>query len=161
MRNQLKQPVQPVHFAAACGGPLTLQQPPLTGPRPPGAAAILTRDALAERLRDKYAPWATNFVMLDEYFVQHLNRHTMRGQWKYDPHSECANFPLDDYIFWIQKQLQGWTIELCHPDDRHPDARILSLERMPVFCRDGSSAAELAQTCLGKTPGGLSWLPFW
>jgi hypothetical protein len=156
MRHQLKRSRQPVHFAAACDRPLTPQQPPWKGPLPPDAAAILTRDALAERLRDTYAPWATNFVMLEAHFVQHLNRHTMRGPWKHDPLLECAKFPSETHIFWIQKQLEGWTIELCHPDDRHPDARILALENMPVVCRDGSSAAELAQTCFGKTPSGLS-----
>jgi hypothetical protein len=99
--------------------------------------------------------------MLEAHFVQHLNRHTMRGAWKYDPLLECANFPLETHIFWIQKQLEGWTIELCHPDDRHPDARILALGHMPVLCHDGLSAAELTQTCFGKAPGGLSWLPVW
>ncbi|WP_143270895.1 hypothetical protein [Bradyrhizobium brasilense] len=161
MRNQLKQPVQPVRFAGASCRPLTPQQPPWKGPLPPGAAAIFTRDALAERLRNTYAPWTTSFVMLEAHFVQHLNRHTMRGAWKYDQHLECANFPLEDHIFWVQKQLEGWTIELCHPDDRHPDTRILALEHIPVLCRDGLSAAELAQTCFGKTPAGLLWLPFW
>jgi hypothetical protein len=161
MRRQLKQSAQPAHLAAVVDRPRTPPQPSWQGPPPPGVATILTRDALAEPLRDMYATWATNFVVLEAHFVQQLNRHTMRGAWKYNQLLDCANFPFHDQVFWIQRQLEGWTIELCHPDDRHPDARILALEKMPVICQDGLSAAELAQTCFGKTPGGLSWLPFW
>src|SRR6266480_1299031 len=149
MRHQLERSAQPVHFAAAVNRRLTPQQPLWQGPSPACVATILTRDALAEPLRDRYAAWATNFVVLEEHFVRQLNRHTMRGAWKYDQLLHRANFSLEDHIFSIQKQLEGWTIELCRPDDHHPDARILALENMPVICRDGLSAAELAQTCFG------------
>jgi len=161
MRHQVRRSVQSAYSAAHVDRPLTPRLLPWQAPRPHGVAAILSRNVLAEQLRDTYAPWATNFVVLEADFVEQLNRHTMRGRWTYDPLSECAKFALEDHVFWIQKQLEGWTIELCHPDERHPDTRILALGRMPVLCQDGSSAGKLAQTCFGKTPGGLTWRPFW
>ena len=65
----------------------------------------------------------------------------------------------DDYL-WVQKQDGGWTVELCYPDV-DPDARILTIENMPVLCPDAPWAARLAEACYPTPPANLVWHSYW
>jgi hypothetical protein len=64
-----------------------------------------------------------------------------------------------DYL-WVQKQDHGYTVELCYPAD-DPDARILTIENMPVLCPDAAWAARLAMASYPEPPASLVWHSYW
>jgi hypothetical protein len=83
------------------------------------------------------------------------------GKWEGIKWVESYSCRVGDDYLWVQKQDGGWTIELCYPDNADPDARILTIENMPVLCPDGPSAARLAEACYPKPAANLVWHSYW
>jgi hypothetical protein len=160
--------VKIIRYAPWTNRPHSLPQPSWQGPLPKGVKKIMTRDALSPHRRKSYAKWASNFALLTDEFLALVFEHEIE-RIKHLAHDKWESFELcgwhscevgDDYL-WVQKQDGGWTIELCYPDNADPDARILTIENMPVLCPDDVCAARMALACYPHPPANLVWHPYW
>jgi hypothetical protein len=165
--DQNEQTVQLVRFGPSTNRPHSPPQPLWQGSPPQGVKATLTRDALAEHLREWYANWASSFALLtDQFLAQVFERELSRikqlerGPWEDWTFFDWQYCKVGDDYLWVQKQDGGWTVELCHPDT-DPDVRILTIEDMPVLCREGVWAARLALACYPNPPANLGWHSYW
>jgi hypothetical protein len=159
--------VRLVRFGPYTSRPHSLPQPTWQGALPQGVKKILTRDALGAHLRERYAKWASNFALLtDEFLASTFESNLERI--RQIPREEWIGFPFvdwhhckvgEDYL-WAQKQRDGWTVELCYPD-ADPDARILTIENMPVLCPDAVWAAKFALACYPRPHTNLVWHSYW
>jgi hypothetical protein len=159
---------QIIRYAPWTNRPHSPSQPPWQGPPPCGVKKIMTRAALDKYWRESYIKWASSFALLTDEFIVHVFENELsrikklaRDKWQEFPFvdSHCCKVG-DDYL-WVQKQDCGWTVELCYPDNADPDARILTIENMPVLCPDGVSAARLALACYPKPHANLLWRSYW
>jgi hypothetical protein len=165
--DQSEQAVQLIRFGPSTNRPHSPPQPLWQGEAPQGVKAILTRDALAEHLRDWYAKWAANFALLTDGFLAQVFERELsrikqleRGQWEDWVFFDWQSCKVGDAFLWAQKHDHGWTVELCYPDT-DPDVRILTIQGMPVLCREGVWAARLALACYPKAPANLVWHSYW
>jgi hypothetical protein len=165
--DQSEETVRLVRFAPCTNRPHSAPQPLWQGSLPHGVKKILTRDALAQHL-DSYAKWASNFALLTNEFLAHvfeteLNRikQLARGKWETFPFFDWHYCEAGGNYLWVQKQDHGWSVELCYPDNADPDARILTIENIPVLCPDGLWAARLALACYPNPPANLVWHSYW
>jgi hypothetical protein len=166
--NQNEAIPQIIRFAPYTSRPHSLPQTPWQGPLPQGVKEVLTRDALAQHYRERYSKWASNFALLTDEFLAQVFEDEM-SRIKQLVREEWTGFDLcgwhhckvgEDYL-WVQKQDGGWTIELCYPDNADPDARILTIENMPVLCPDALWAARVALACYPNPPANLIWHSYW
>ena len=159
--------VQLVRFGPSTNRPHSLPQPPWQGPPPQGVKNILTRDALDPHWRERYAKWASNFALLtDEFLIRVFEaefermKQLGRDSWQTFPFIDLHCCQVGGDYLWVQKQDHGFTVELCYPAD-DPDARILTIENMPVLCPDALWAARFALACYPKPPANLVWHSYW
>jgi hypothetical protein len=159
---------QIIRYAPGTSRPHSPPQPSWQGSLPKGVHKIMTRAALDTPWRRSYIKWASNFALLTDEFIAQIVKDASQGNSRSSP-GEWTGIELvgsysckvgDDYL-WIQKQDGGWAIELCYPDNADPDARVLTIENMPVLCPDGPSAARLAEACYPKPPANLVWHSYW
>jgi hypothetical protein len=157
-----------IRFAPSTSRPLSAVQPLWQGSLPQGIKLIATRAALDQSNRDWYAKWATNFALLtDEFLIRIFERELSRikqldyGKWSTFPFVEWHYCQVGDNYLWIQKQDQGWTVELCYPDSTDPDVRILTIENMPVLCSEPIWATRLALACYPEPSANLVWHSYW
>ena len=165
--NQTGKIVQLVRFAPSTTRPHSPWQSPWQGSLPPGVKEIRTRDALEEYLRERYARWASNFALLtDEFLIRvfeaELDRMKQlnRGKWQSLPFIDLHCCQVRGDCRWVQKQDHGFTVEVCYPAD-DPDARILTIENMPILCPDALWAARLALASYPNPPANLVWHSYW
>jgi hypothetical protein len=155
--------VQLVRFGPSTSRPQSPPQSLWRGSLPQGVKKIMTRTALAQHHRVSYAKWASNFVLLTNEFITQVMKGAAKTADQSSPR-KWTGYKFVDWYFcdvgddylWVQKQDGGWTVELCYPD-ADPDARILTIENMPVLCPDAPSAAALAEGCYFKPPANLVW----
>jgi hypothetical protein len=168
LADQNKETARLVRFGPSTSRPRSPAQPPWKGSPPPAVKKIMTRDALAEHLRGQYSRWASNFALLtDTFLVQVFEREMdrikalQRDKWTdFFPFSDWCYCKVGDDYLWVQKQDGGWTVELCHPGT-DPDARVLTINNMPVLCPEGIWAARLALACYPNPPANLVWHSYW
>jgi hypothetical protein len=161
--DQKEQVVQIIRYAPYTWRPHSPAQSPWRGPPPRGVNKITTRAALGRRA--SYAKWASNFALLtDEFIAELVNGVTgqlSQPRWKSFKVLGEHSCKIGDNYLWVQEHPGGCTIELCYPDNDDPDARILTIENMPVLCRDVASATRLAEACYPKPPANLVWHSYW
>ena len=153
-----------VRFGPSTSRPHSPPQPLWRDSLPQGVKKIMTRAALAQHYSELYAKWASNFALLTNEFITQVMKDAAKGTDQSSPR-KWTGFKFADWYFckvsdgclWIQKHDGGWTIELCYPDNADPDARILTIENMPVLCPDAPSAVQLAEPCYPKPPANLVW----
>jgi hypothetical protein len=165
--NRADQIVVQVRWGPGTNRPTSPPQPLWQGSPPPGVKKVLTRDALDKEYRDRYAKWATNFVLLTDEFLDRV----VSSEWhriKQLNHGKCASLPFvrdhyctvgDDYL-WVRECDGGCTVELCYPDV-DPDERILAIENMPVMCPSAVWALRLAWASYPNPPANLVWRSYW
>jgi hypothetical protein len=168
--NQNEEMTQIIRYAPWTNRPHSPPQACWQGPPPRNAKKIMTRAALDTHWRESYIKWASNFALLTDEFIAQVVKHASRGtdqsaagKWegiKWVDSYYCQVGDDVDYL-WVQKHDGGWTVELCYPDNADPDARVLTIEKMPVLCPDGPSAARLAQACYPKPAANLVWHSYW
>ena len=108
--------------------------------------------------------WASSFALLTKEFIAEVVKSVPVAQrlgWTCYKFVDCCSCRVGEDFLWVQKHDSGWTIELCYPDCADPDARVLTIENMPVLCPDGDSAIKLAQTCYPVAQANLIWHPYW
>jgi hypothetical protein len=164
---QSEEMVLQVRYGPATNRPHSAPQPLWQGSLPQGVKKIMTRAALERHQREWYAKWASNFALLTDEFLAQVFEHEL-NRVKRLTCDKWTGFKIvdwhyckvgDDYL-WVQEQDGGWTVELCYPDV-DPDARILTIENMPVLCPDAPWAAGLALACYPNPPAGLVWHSYW
>ena len=138
------------------------------GPPPRNVKRIMTRAALDTHWRKSYIKWASNFALLTDEFIAQVSKDALGrtnqpepGKWEGIKLVGSYSCRVGDDFLWVQKQDGGWTVELCYPDNADPDARVLTIENMPVLCPDGPSAARLAEACYPKPAANLVWHSYW
>jgi hypothetical protein len=164
--NQTGEILQLVRFAPSTTRSHSSRQSPWQGSLPHGVKKIMTRVALEAHLRESYAKWASNFALLTDEYIAELWADAFRSIGQSPPRtwrgSNMFGYYLqvgDDFL-WVQEHDGGWPVELCYPDV-DPDARILTIENMPVLCPDGLSAIRLAEACYPTPPANLVWHSYW
>lgn len=166
-RNVARRKLVQVRWGPWPNGPLSPPQAPWQGPPPPGVKKVLTRDALDKEYRHHYAKWATNFALLTDEFVARVYK-SERDRFMQLNSGKWASLPWvsehycevgEDYL-WVQGFDSGCTVELCYPDV-DPDARILTIENMPVMCSSVVWGARLAMACYPLPPENLAWHSYW
>jgi hypothetical protein len=162
-----EQVVQIVDFAPYTNRPHTPPQPVWQYPPPGGVKKILTRAALDTHRREWYAKWASNFALLTDEFLMRVFEAELdrmkqldRCEWQTLPFIGEHYCEVDGNFLWVKKQYQGYTVELCYPSE-DPDARILTIENMPVLCADALWAARLALACYPNACANLAWHSYW
>jgi hypothetical protein len=124
------------------------------------------REALDQYFSLSYAKWASSFALLTDAFigetVTSANLNSARlPEWTFFKFVDCACCKIDENYLWVQKHDSGWTIELCYPDATDPDSFVLTVQHMPVLCRDRRSAFSLAVACYPRAQADLAWDPYW
>ncbi len=165
--NQNEEVTRIIRFAPATSRPHSPAQTPWQGELPRGVKEIITRSAL-NPFGERYVRWASNFALLtDEFIAQVLKaapdmtKQPYHRQWDGFKWAECYSCRVGDNYLWVQKHGAGCTVELCFPDNADPDARVLTMENMPVLCPDPTSAALLAEACYPNPPANLVWHSYW
>ena len=163
---QNEEMVLQVRYGPATNRPRSAAQPRWQGSLPQGVRKIVTRAALEQHQREWYAKWASNFAQLTDEYIAELWADAFRSIGQSPPRtwrgSNMFGYYLqvgDDFL-WVQEHDGGWPVELCYPDV-DPDARILTIENMPVLCPDGLSAIRLAEACYPTPPANLVWHSYW
>jgi hypothetical protein len=146
--------------------PHTPLQSPWQGPLPHGVKAIVEREALDRDYSKSYAKWASSFALLTDDFISDVVKSTLKGaarplEWTCFKFIDCCCCQVGENYLWMQRQDSGWTIELCYPDKVDPDARVLTIQNMPVLCPDRASAAWLAQASYPTEPANMLWHSYW
>lgn len=156
--------VQIIRYAPFTCRPHSPRQSPWRAPLPKGVKEIVERSALDRFFSESYAIWASSFALLTKEFVAEVVRSVPVAQplgWTCYKFVDCCSCQVGEDYLWVQKHDSGWTIELCYPDNADPDARILTIENMPVLCADGGSAGQLAKACYPHAAANLAWHPYW
>ena len=159
--------VRQIRFGPFTNRPFSPPQPLWRDPLPEGVKQIKTRAALDKYRREYYAKWASNFALLTDEFIAQVGQGALdrlaqlsRWKWRSFQFVDWHFCQVGDNFLWVQEHDGGWTVELCYPDV-DPDARILTVENMPVLCPDGPSAAWLAWACYPEPPANLVWHSYW
>ena len=166
VRNHDEIAARPSPTGHLTGLPPSPPQPRWQGEPPPGVEAVLTRNAaLDEHYIENFAPWASNLALLSNQFVLEVCQTKAMQPCRIDNHwtfvkilgfAECgAECDVGRHKLWSTKHVAGWSVELRYPCD--VDARVLTIENMPIFCRDLNSAARLAVANYPSSAGGLIW----
>lgn len=166
LRNQNDLAARPSPTGHLMGLPPSPRQPKWKGKPPPGVEAVLTRDAALDGSHHEFfTPWASDLALLNDQFVLEVCQTKAMQPCRIDNHwtfvkilgfAECgAECDVGHHKLWVTKQRAGWSVELRYPCDI--DARILTVENMPVVCRDLNSAARLAVANYPNSAGGLIW----
>lgn len=169
LRNHNEIAARPSPTGHLMGLPLSPPQPRWQGKPPPGVDAVLSRNAALDGPHhDLFAPWASNLALLSNQFVLEVRQTKTKqpsGIKSIDTHWSFVKFlgfatcsvecDVGRHLLWSTKHVAGWSVELRYPCD--VDARVLTIENMPVVCRDLNSAARLAVANYPSSAGGLIW----
>jgi hypothetical protein len=164
--NRGEEEVRIIRYAPTTRRPHSPRQSPWRAPPPPAVKAIVARAVLDQYLGESYAKWASNFALLTDEFLTQVVKSAPKEtdqlrEWTCFRFVDCCSCKVGDNYLWVQKHDSGWTVELCYPDNVDPDARVLTIENMPILCPDGRSAIQLAEACYPLAPAGLVWHPYW
>ena len=157
-----------IRYAPWTNRPHSAPQACWQGPPPRNVKRLMTRAALDTHWRKSYIKWASNFALLTDEFIAQVAKDALGrtnqpapGKWQGIKLVGSYSCRVGDDFLWVQKQDGGWTVELCYPDNADPDARVLTIENMPVLCPDGPSAARLAEACYPEPTANLVWHSYW
>jgi hypothetical protein len=163
---QSEEEVRIIRYAPSTRRPHSPRQKLWRAPLPKGVKATIMRAELDQYLSESYAQWASNFALLtDEFIIQVVKNAPSETdevlEWSCYRFADCCSCKVGDNYLWVQKHDSGWTVELCYPDNADPDARVLTIENMPILCPDGRSAVQLAEACYPTPQASLVWHPYW
>jgi hypothetical protein len=158
--------VRIIRYAPSTLRPHSPRQSPWRAPLPKGVKTIVMRTELDQYFSASYAKWASTFALLTDEFITQVVKTARKEtdrlrEWTCFRFVDSCSCKVGENYLWVQKQDSGWTIELCYPDNADPDARVLTIENMPILCPDGRSAVQLAEACYPMAPANLVWHPYW
>jgi hypothetical protein len=153
-----------IHRGPGDGWPRSPRPPVWRGPTPPGVQRIIGQDGFRDV--PNIPLWATNIALFASESIWQIVKRTSKSgsftcQWKEFRTNLIRCNVGEDYLWLNEASPWGFTVELCYPSTTKPDARILTVENMPVVCRGPISAAQLAEASYPEPPANFAWHPFW
>src|SRR5258706_13146961 len=164
--DQSEEEVRIIRYAPSTRRPHSPRQELGRASLPQGVKAAIRRAELDQYFSASYAKWASNFALLTDEFITQVVKSAPKQtdqlrEWTCFRFVDCCSCKVGNDYLWVQKHDSGWTVELCYPDNADPDARVLTIENMPILCPDGRSAVQLAEACYPTPQASLVWHPYW